>query len=297
MEATALESAQAISHSPKFKYVPSSRREILELRNLRSLIPTVSSDSLIMGYETYLRLMKYSRVIEHTCNLYYTHQNSPIESQKLNRFSKILVMNGSLKSKMLTEGVLESKIQITYGAIDKQKFGPSGEIPKLDTQLLENYVLFSSDCKYRKNPEKVLALIASMPDIQFVIHGKSWKLHYSKKISDLPNLKYIEFDFKIQPYLMRSASAFVSLSSLEGGPYPLLEALASGTPVVASRTGFSEDFVDPTNGYIVEHDDNLNKISLCIRGALRLKKQAGGSDLTKKDLSWSRLGNDLYGRI
>ena len=176
MEATALESAQAISHSPKFKYVPSSRREILELRNLRSLIPTVSSDSLIMGYETYLRLMKYSRVIEHTCNLYYTHQNSPIESQKLNRFSKILVMNGSLKSKMLTEGVLESKIQITYGAIDKQKFGPSGEIPKLDTQLLENYVLFSSDCKYRKNPEKVLALIASMPDIQFVIHGKSWKL-------------------------------------------------------------------------------------------------------------------------
>jgi glycosyltransferase involved in cell wall biosynthesis len=297
MEATALESAQAISHSPQLRYVPSSRRELLDLRNLRNLIPTVSSDSLILGYETYLRLLRYSRVDEQSCNLYYTHQNNPIESQKLNRFSKILVMNRSLKTKMLTEGVLENKIQITYGAIDKQKFGPSGEIPKLDTQLSDNYVLISSDCKNRKNPEKILALIAFMPDIEFVIHGKSWKLQYSKKISDLPNLKYIEFDFKIQPYLMRSASAFVSLSTLEGGPYPLLEALASGTPVVASRTGFSEDFVDPSNGYIVEHDDNLNKISLCIRGALELKEQARGCDLTKKDLSWGRLGNDLYGRI
>ncbi|MFZ4599534.1 MAG: glycosyltransferase, partial [Terrimicrobiaceae bacterium] len=197
----------------------------------------------------------------------------------------------------LAEGVLESKIQITYGAIDKQKFSPSGEAAELDTQLSDNYVLFSSDCKNRKNPEKILALIAFMPDIEFVIHGKSWKLQYSKKMSDLPNLKYFEFDFKIQPYLMRSASAFVSLSTLEGGPYPLLEALASGTPVVASRTGFSEDFVDASNGYIVEHDDNLNKISLCIRGALGLKAQVRGSDLTKKDLSWGRLGNDLYGRI
>ncbi|MFZ4600379.1 MAG: hypothetical protein ACOYNN_17200, partial [Terrimicrobiaceae bacterium] len=59
MEATALESAQAIAHSPQFRYVPSSRREILDVRNLRSLIPAVSSDSLIMGYETHLRLMKY----------------------------------------------------------------------------------------------------------------------------------------------------------------------------------------------------------------------------------------------
>ena len=297
MEATAIESAQAISHSPQFKYVPSSRRELLDLRMLWNLIPSVSSNSLIMGYETYLRLTKYSRIDEQSCNLYYTHQNDHIDSQTLNRFSKILVMNRALKSKMVSEGVIENRIQITYGAIDKQRFNLSSRIPKIDTGLPSNYILFSSDCKSRKNPEKVLALIGFMPDIEFVIHGKSWNRQHAKRMSELPNLKYIEFDFEIQPYLMRSASAFVSLSSLEGGPYPLLEALASGTPVVVSRTGFAEDFVESSNGYIVEHDDDLTIISQYVRGALKLKKHVRNSDLTNRDLSWSRLGIDLYSRM
>ena len=296
MEATAKESARAIFHRPVYIYIPSSRRALFDLRLLKSFVRSDLSNSVIFGYDTYLRLLKFWKIDENTCNLYFTHQNYSIEPKILNGFSKILVMNSSSKLNLVSAGVIESKIHIVYGAIDEEKFTPSIENSQIDTKLPSTYVLISSDCKARKNPEKILDLIEYMSDVKFVIHGKDWKVNFDKRISELSNLKYFEFNFEAQPYFMKHASTFLSLSVLEGGPYSLLEALVSGTPVVASRTGFVEDFIDSSNGVIVEHNSDIEDIASIIQNVLAMKRQTRGRRLTLKDLSWRRLGADLYGR-
>ena len=294
MESIAIESAQAISHRPRYIYLPSSRRELLNLKALKGLIRRNFSNSLILGFETYSQMLRFGKVDEQTCNLYFTHQNYPIDKELLNRFSQILVMNMSLKTKMVNFGVSESKVRIVYGAVNKEVFKPFRDEVDKHIDLPETFVLLSSDCKPRKNPKKILNLIRSLPDINFVIHGKGWKIAFEKEMRELKNLMYLDFDYQIQPLLMRKAATFMSLSTLEGGPYPLLEALSSGTPVVASRTGFAEDFLDRSNGFIVEHETSLEEIALTLRKSIALKARLREQNLLGRDLSWELLGKHLY---
>jgi len=43
---------------------------------------------------------------------------------------------------------------------------------------------------------------------------------------------------------MRDASVFLSNSWFVGGPFPVLEALASGMPALATNTGFALDLIN-----------------------------------------------------
>lgn len=296
MDATAKEAAHSISHNPKFEYVSSSRRDFTNLNVLRNSFRKKVKSSLIMGYETYLRALKFSEVDESGCNLYYTHQNHPINSNILNRFARILVMNKAEKLNMTSLGVSEDKISVVYGAVDKSLFFPELEDPEIPLNEPDVFVLVASDCKPRKNPGKILEIIRVMSNINFVIHGKGWIEEYEGVMNQLPNLKYLPFNFQNQPTLMRSASAFLSLSLLEGGPYPLLEALASGTPAVVTRTGFAEDFIEFTNGLIVEMDSSVDYIAECIHKALNLKVLTRSIDLTARNVSWETLALNLYRR-
>jgi glycosyltransferase involved in cell wall biosynthesis len=297
MDATAKEAANSISHTPKFRYLPGSRRDFLSLDVMFNSLGRTYSDSLIMGYETYLRALAHGKVVESTCNLYYTHQNYAIDPNVLNSFARILVMNSAEKIRMSLSGVLDEKILVVYGAIDKELFSPvSGRGGTTRNSIKNNYVLIASDCKPRKNPKKILQLIRVMPNIDFVIHGKGWGVEFAQEISSLSNLTYLPFNFKNQPELIKSASAFLSLSFLEGGPYPLLDALASGTPAVVTPTGFARDFVNDTNGFVVEEDATLDYISEMILRAIDLKSSVFEKDLTGKNLSWEDLAMGLYAR-
>ena len=210
MEAIAKESARAIFHSPNYRYLPTSRRELLDFKLLWNLKNRDFSNSLILGFDSYLQLLKFGNVKENTCNLYYTHQNYPINRDVFNRFSKILVMNNTLKSRLVFLGVLERKIQIVYGAVDKEVFNPFEGDSTDNIGLPESYVLVSSDCKPRKNPEKILSLIRYMPEVNFVIHGKGWESAFKNELEKMKNLKYFNFDYKDQPIFMRNAATFLS---------------------------------------------------------------------------------------
>ena len=295
MDATAKEAAHSISHNPKLHYLSSSRRDFVNLNVLMNSFRKQIKNSLIMGYETYLRSLTFSKVDESGCNLYYTHQNHPIDSRILNRFSKILVMNKAEKLNMASLGVSEDKISVVYGAVNKSLFNPGPKNAMIPLNEPEVFVLVASDCKPRKNPRKILETIRVMSNINFVIHGKGWIEEFEGVMNQLPNLTYLPFNFQNQPTLMRTASTFLSLSILEGGPYPLLEALASGTPAVVTRTGFAEDFIEVTNGFIVETDSSVEYIAECILKALNLKVLTRSIDLTARDLSWETLAMNLYG--
>jgi glycosyltransferase involved in cell wall biosynthesis len=115
----------------------------------------------------------------------------------------------------------------------------------------------------RKCPDLILAVIKAMPETQFLLiapdpteianAGLSWENY--DRFSELlgqPNFRYITATYADFPVYFDQFDVYLSLSNLEGGPIPLIEAMFANCVPVVTRTGFAEDIVnDGVNGRII----------------------------------------------
>jgi glycosyltransferase involved in cell wall biosynthesis len=209
---------------------------------------------------------------------------------QIQHFRNILVMNQADKRWMLKAGVDENKIHVVHGAIDEEVFWKK----KSSQTIKPHFALIVSDCKPRKNPEQILELIAQLPKVNFVIHGKGWLEGYRNIMESLENLRYLEFDFGRQPELMRDATVFLSLSSLEGGPYSLLEAMACGTFVISTSVGFAPDLINSSNGVLLPVDYSLEFVAQVITENMEVVISRNIITSLPFELSWRKLGQALF---
>jgi len=134
------------------------------------------------------------------------------------------------------------------GAADPDVFTPAVE--------RGSAVLLSSAFYPRKHPERLLALVQQLPDERFVLLGKGWQ-QWARfdALRACPNFTYLDEPYDAYPDHYRRAGVFLSLSTMEGGPIPLLEAMCADLIPVASRTGFAPDVIQHgSNGFLFEPD-------------------------------------------
>jgi glycosyltransferase involved in cell wall biosynthesis len=210
------------------------------------------------------------------------------EIRSLEYCERILVQNKAMESFLISQGIPREAIVRAPGAVNREVYHPSTELSET------KYVLFSGDFKYRKNPDLIAQVIAAMPDINFIVHGKNWEVFPPEFLNELSNLRRLDFKLVNQPSLIRHASLYVSLARIEGGPYPVLEALASGTPVVATHTGFCAEFVNANNGILLPNSAELESVIPAIRQALSLKGQVWDQDLLFGKWQWKNLGSLIF---
>ena len=80
----------------------------------------------------------------------------------------------------------------------------------------------------------------------------------------------------------------MSLSELEGGPVPLIEAMATGAIPVATKTGFAPDFVrDGIDGYLLEINPTPHEVVTAILKAELIQKASTNSSVNL--LTWDRI--------
>jgi glycosyltransferase involved in cell wall biosynthesis len=84
--------------------------------------------------------------------------------------------------------------------------------------------------------------------------------------------------------LLRSAAALVSTSTYEGFGMPVLEALTAGTPVVATRTPFTEEVAGDA-AFLVDADPAA--VAAAIERVLAGERRAGAAP----SFSWARTAN------
>ena len=85
------------------------------------------------------------------------------------------------------------------------------------------------------------------------------------------------------------------MSSIEGGPYSVLEALASGTPCVVTDVGFCRDLINGKNGYLLEKMPEFQQIKNAIKSTWYLKDSTYNVDLLNGRYTWQELSDVLYG--
>jgi glycosyltransferase involved in cell wall biosynthesis len=273
-------------------YLPETFRQTFRFCNIRGrFFPKIGE---INVYATHKLLFKFGNAISSPKKRVLITQiidESDFELKKnleiLQSCERFVVQNRFVRDFLLGCGISSEKIHVFPGAIDRQTFYPG--------TVFNESILMSGDFKVRKNPEAVAQLVRNNPDLEFIIHGKNLKILLDKGLGEASNVELIEWNFSKQPQLIREASVFVSLSKLEGGPFSILEALASGTPAVATDVGIAREYLNGENGFVIPVDFNPEVLRNRILESQQLKKKTAGMDLLEGKFSWADYGNVIFG--
>ncbi|MFW6093629.1 MAG: glycosyltransferase, partial [Pseudomonadota bacterium] len=115
------------------------------------------------------------------------------------------------------------------------------------------------------------------------------------ELAQLPNLSIIKCDYDDFPAQYEKMDVYISLSELEGGPIPVIEALMSNVIPVVSKTGFAEDILDHgTTGYLFDIDAPVERIAELIDQAYQNDVQV--SEYGQR-FSWANFGRTIASRI
>ncbi|MCB0418067.1 MAG: glycosyltransferase family 4 protein [Bdellovibrionaceae bacterium] len=183
----------------------------------------------------------------------------------LNCTEKVFCTNTVFAHQLKLSGVAEEKIEVVLGGADPARFRRHERGSGLIGLCTAYYD--------RKRPDLMLRLIQSMPQQPFLLLGKGWQEWPGfPHLLALPNFKYAEAQYEDYPSYYDQMDVFLSVSALEGGPIPMLEAMMSNVVPVVSRTGFAHDIIKQgRNGFIFDIEAPPEEIASFINQALQLK--------------------------
>lgn len=290
MDGIAREAPTALNLENRTLYLPT--RSIHRVRHRPAFWKLLNRSDSIILFLHHRPLLKYhERVDLERVRVFITHidEREPLtdlDFRVLAKVQRIIFQNSNLLERGVARGLIREKCLVAHGAISQGTFYPSQRLPD------SIYALIAGECKERKNPEIIRDLISFRSELQFIIHGNGWVEYFDGHVP--PNLKILPFDKNQHAILMRNASALVTLSKNEGGPLPVLEALASGTPVLATDTGFCREIIHQNCGVILSKSSTLAEISKALDAVLKLKKEIHFSSLLPNGHSWEIFAERLY---
>ena len=201
-------------------------------------------------------------------------------------------------------GVSPDHVRVVYNALDYSRFDnlPS----KTDARKTLGYseklpiVLTAARLVSWKGVDSIIRTIAKIrddfPRIGLMVAGDGPERRQLEKLaveSELP-VQFLGFRSQENLYnIMRAADVFVLFSTYEGMPHSVLEAMACGTPVVASSIGGTVEVItDQVNGLLVPAG-NETALADAIRQLLNqgslAQKLSIGAGHTLQRFSWDSL--------
>lgn len=223
---------------------------------------TWKSESEALRYEPFLRLNRNEKIVRSFNGIL-----SFFEYKLLERSDKIIAVSANTKEELLESyNVNASKVQVIYNGVDAGKFKPANEKDRVKREMgfnSDKVVLYVGRLYSRKGLSTLLRaapiILQKFRKVKFVISGKSFHGEEEKlktlasRLGVEKNVLFYGYipDEKL-PKLYQAADIFVLPSIYEGMPFTLLEASASGLPVVATRVGGIPEVVsDGENGFLV----------------------------------------------
>ncbi len=184
----------------------------------------------------------------------------------------VVCMNQGLRDTLAALGVPADRLGIAVGAASREVYRPHA-------RRADGAVGFCSAYYERKSPERLFEIVSALPHRHCVLLGRGWQ-RYPRfdALRALPNFEYIETSYEHYAAHYARMSVFVSVSSLEGGPIPLLEAMMSNAVPVASRTGFAPDLIEHgRNGFLFDVGAPASTICALVEQAYALDTDVSAS--------------------
>lgn len=181
-------------------------------------------------------------------------------------------------------GIPKDRVVTIYPGIDHELFRPipnarkilMGQYPQLAAIETAPWLLYVGSEIPRKNVATLLQTVAhvreKMPDIRLVkvglAGGESFRGESISVINKLGlenNVLFFEGIAEEElPLFYNAADVFITASKLEGFGFPVLEAMACGTPVVCSRAGSLPEVGGTAASYMEVHRVEESAAQICL---------------------------------
>lgn len=154
--------------------------------------------------------------------------------------------------------------EVIYNGVDSELFHPGYPTPKSPTVFNTDrpIVLFVGSLEDRKRPYDVVRVAREIPEAEYLIVGDGSLFdELQSQCSDLSNVHLTgRLSKEDLPPIYANSDVFLFPSVREGCPNVVLEAMASGTPVIGYRaTSMPELIRDGENGYLAP-PNNIQKL-------------------------------------
>jgi len=183
----------------------------------------------------------------------------------LNKSDYVFAVSDSIKDEVLKLDVtgIENKLKVTYNAVDVQKFTPDHESnfkEEIGIDPLKPLILFVGNLVWQKGVEYLIRAKEFInEDVEIVIVGDGPLLNEFKGIVEFENIEGIKFTCARTDIdkIMPAADIFVLPSLSEGHPIVILEAMASGKPVISTKVGGIPEIINDQVGILVNPEDSV----------------------------------------
>ncbi|QDT66736.1 glycosyltransferase [Calycomorphotria hydatis] len=203
--------------------------------------------------------------------LYFTHPRDigiapPDFTLMINTLvHKVITMNSIHHNHLIEQGVDPNKIETILAGADPDMFSPRLNKTMRNDRKTVGLCLGFRDSKHyreRKDFDRIVETIKLLNNFNVILIGSNWK-NYERfvELKSLSHFEYIDTSYQNYPGCYRRLDYFLSLSRLEGGPIPLLEAMMTNVFPIATATGMAPDIIKHgKNGLLLQTDVSPNEI-------------------------------------
>jgi glycosyltransferase involved in cell wall biosynthesis len=234
----------------------------------------------------------------------------------MKRVRKSVVLNEPLKEKLVKKGIEEEKLEVIPNGVNVEDFNLSEEeIGRVRRKygLKGITIMFAGTVTPRKGVLQLIRageILKLGKDALFLIVGNlNLDREYSQKVMEYAKSKGVNAKFTgFVPYgdlkaLYSACDIFVLPSFEEGQPLVLLEAMASGKPLIGSNVGgIPMQIRDGWNGFLVELGNEkqlAEKIKYLIENEKeKIRMGKNSRKLAKEEFDWKVVAESylkLYG--
>ena len=237
----------------------------------------------------------------------FTHLNSALERIAFRQASLVVALSDRIAEELISIGVEPKRISIIPNGTDLKEFEP-GSSTRDEFGLPEGppLFLFAGDIRTsRKNLDSVLRALVLVKDCHLVVAGHLEGSPFPALARKLGVTERVHFLGKVRnmPGLMRSVDAFVFPSRYEPFGLVLLEALASGLPVITTRLAGCSVIVGE-GGAVLDNPEDFKTLA-CWMNELasdeNLRSDIGArARRIAEDYSWDRMATQylqLYEKV
>jgi len=208
----------------------------------------------------------------------YAGANARLERGAFRRSRTIVAVSQQVRSDLLAGGVPEGCIVTIPPGVDTAEYAP-GEADRAALGLPQAVplALFAGDLRTaRKNLDGVLRALAQGPaGLHLAVAGRHTGTAWPAMAAELGVAERVHFlGFRTDmPALMRAADLFVFPSRYETWGLVLLEALASGTPVITAASAGGAEIVTPEVGIVLPDSEDVAALAAAMRSLVEMTQR------------------------
>jgi len=239
-------------------------------------------------------------ILPRTYNGFYTGLNADWEKRAFSQAKAIVAVSRQVERELLEIDVPPERIRVILNGVDLQEFSP-GEAKRQTWGLPEGVTLalFAGNAQTpRKNLDTVIRALAQVPELHLVVAGTTTGTTYPQLVASLDlsqRVHFLEHRSDV-PELMKAVDFLVFPSRYETFGLVVIEAMASGLPVITAATTGAAEIITPGCGIVLPEPDDIQglarALSLLTRDRQQRQQMGQAARVIAEQHSWANMARN-----